>query len=117
MWQFYHIIFWSYPNLNRCASNVFAFVHTPSVPLTFVFEFGYVIGNVSLQSLSVARPLVSVYSEKSEKVKDVSVPLPFVFKAPIRPDLVNDVHVSMSKNARQPYCVNKEAGEFNLWVR
>ncbi|XP_045783312.1 60S ribosomal protein L4 [Maniola jurtina] len=61
-------------------------------------------------SLSVARPLVSVYSEKSEKVADVSVPLPFVFKAPIRPDLVNDVHVSMSKNARQPYCVNKEAG-------
>ncbi|XP_034838935.1 large ribosomal subunit protein uL4 [Maniola hyperantus] len=61
-------------------------------------------------SLSVARPLVSVYSEKSEKVADVSVPLPFVFKAPIRPDLVNDVHVSMSKNSRQPYCVNKEAG-------
>ncbi|CAH2230600.1 60S ribosomal protein L4 [Pararge aegeria] len=61
-------------------------------------------------SLSVARPLVSVYSEKSEKVADASVPLPFVFKAPIRPDLVNDVHVSMSKNARQPYCVNKEAG-------
>ncbi|XP_041983889.1 60S ribosomal protein L4 [Aricia agestis] len=61
-------------------------------------------------SLSVARPLVSVYSEKSEKVADASVPLPFVFKAPIRPDLVNDVHVSMSKNSRQPYCVSKEAG-------
>ncbi|CAH2083459.1 unnamed protein product [Euphydryas editha] len=62
------------------------------------------------RSLSVARPLVSVYSEKSEKVADVSIPLPFVFKAPIRPDLVNDVHVSMSKNARQPYCVSKAAG-------
>nr|AEL28876.1 ribosomal protein L4 [Heliconius melpomene cythera] len=61
-------------------------------------------------SLSVARPLVSVYSEKSEKVADASVPLPFVFKAPIRPDLVNNVHVSMSKNARQPYSVSKEAG-------
>lgn len=61
-------------------------------------------------SLSVARPLVSVYSEKSEPVAGVSIPLPFVFKAPIRPDLVNDVHVSMSKNARQPYCVSKEAG-------
>ncbi|CAH4033158.1 60S ribosomal protein L4 [Pieris brassicae] len=61
-------------------------------------------------SLSVARPLVSVYSEKSEVVKDASLPLPFVFKAPIRPDLVNDVHVSMSKNARQPYSVSKEAG-------
>lgn len=61
-------------------------------------------------SLSVSRPLVSVYSEKSEIVKDASLPLPFVFKAPIRPDLVNEVHVSMSKNARQPYCVSKEAG-------
>ncbi|KAJ0184244.1 hypothetical protein K1T71_000667 [Dendrolimus kikuchii] len=61
-------------------------------------------------SLSVARPLVSVYSEKSEVVAGTSLPLPFVFKAPIRPDLVNDVHVSMSKNSRQPYCVSKEAG-------
>ncbi|CAG5000017.1 unnamed protein product [Parnassius apollo] len=61
-------------------------------------------------SLSVARPLVSVYSEKSEVVPGSSIALPFVFKAPIRPDLVNDVHVSMSKNSRQPYCVSKEAG-------
>lgn len=61
-------------------------------------------------SLSVARPLVSVYSEKSEVVSGASVALPFVFKAPIRPDLVNDVHVSLSKNRRQPYCVSKEAG-------
>ncbi|XP_060808261.1 large ribosomal subunit protein uL4 [Amyelois transitella] len=61
-------------------------------------------------SLSVARPLVSVYSEKSEVVAGAALPLPFVFKAPIRPDIVNDVHVSMSKNARQPYCVSKEAG-------
>ncbi|XP_053622639.1 large ribosomal subunit protein uL4 [Plodia interpunctella] len=61
-------------------------------------------------SLSVARPLVSVYSEKSEVVAGSALPLPFVFKAPIRPDIVNDVHVSISKNARQPYCVSKEAG-------
>ncbi|KAJ2941742.1 hypothetical protein O0L34_g10549 [Tuta absoluta] len=61
-------------------------------------------------SLSIARPLVSVYSEKSEQVAGASLPLPFVFKAPIRPDLVNEVHVSMGKNARQPYCVSKEAG-------
>nr|NP_001298460.1 60S ribosomal protein L4 [Papilio polytes]BAM18952.1 ribosomal protein L4 [Papilio polytes] len=61
-------------------------------------------------SLSVARPLVSVYSEKSEVEQGSSIALPFVFKAPIRPDLVNDVHVSMSKNSRQPYSVSKEAG-------
>lgn len=54
---------------------------------------------------------MSVYTEKSEAVAGASLPLPFVFKAPIRPDLVNDVHVSMSKNGRQPYSVSKEAGE------
>lgn len=54
---------------------------------------------------------MSVYTEKCEAA-GASLPLPYVFKAPIRPDLVNDVHVSMSKNSRQPYCVSKEAGEF-----
>lgn len=59
---------------------------------------------------------MSVYTEKSEVIPGSSVPLPFVFKAPIRPDLVNDVHVSMSKNARQPYCVSKEAGKVLLLI-
>ncbi|XP_077283970.1 ribosomal protein L4 [Arctopsyche grandis] len=60
-------------------------------------------------SLSVARPLVSVYSERSETAGD-GVVLPHVFKAPIRPDVVNEVHISMSKNRRHPYSVSKEAG-------
>lgn len=59
----------------------------------------------------MARPLVSVYSERSETAGD-GVVLPHVFKAPIRPDVVNEVHVSMSKNRRHPYSVSKEAGEF-----
>ncbi|XP_026472916.1 60S ribosomal protein L4 [Ctenocephalides felis] len=61
-------------------------------------------------SLAAARPLVSVYSEKSQAIPQASIALPAVFKAPIRPDVVNEVHVSMSKNHRQPYCVSKEAG-------
>jgi len=33
-----------------------------------------------------------------------------VFRAPIRPDIVNFVHQNMSKNHRQPYAVNVDAG-------
>jgi hypothetical protein len=68
--------------------------------LTFLFLF---------QSLSAARPLVSVYSDKNEPL-GTNVSLPAVFKAPIRPDIVNFVHANMEKNHRQPYSVNKDAG-------
>jgi large subunit ribosomal protein L4e len=61
-------------------------------------------------SLSAARPLVSVYSEKNEAVSGNSIALPFVFKAPIRPDVVNDVHQLMRRNSRQPYAVSEQAG-------
>merc|ERR1719245_513205 len=40
-----------------------------------------------------------------------SITLPAVFKAPIRPDVVNFVHNEVAKNRRQPYCVNRFAGE------
>ncbi|CAH1104515.1 unnamed protein product [Psylliodes chrysocephalus] len=61
-------------------------------------------------SLSTARPLVSIYNEKSEEVKGSSVSLPAVFKAPIRPDVVNFVHQQVSMNHRQPYSVSDKAG-------
>ncbi|KAF5269325.1 hypothetical protein FQR65_LT02627 [Abscondita terminalis] len=61
-------------------------------------------------SLAAARPLISVYGEKGEQLKDVSVALPVVFKAPIRPDVVNFVHQQMSFNRRQPYAVSEKAG-------
>ncbi|RZC38287.1 Ribosomal L4 domain containing protein [Asbolus verrucosus] len=61
-------------------------------------------------SLATARPLVSVYNEKSEEVKDDAVALPAVFKAPIRPDVVNFVHQQLSMNHRQAYCVSDKAG-------
>lgn len=60
-------------------------------------------------SLSAARPLVSVYSEKSEPTEK-QVCLPAVFKAPIRPDIVSFIHHEVAKNHRQPYCVNRDAG-------
>ncbi|XP_030749547.1 60S ribosomal protein L4 [Sitophilus oryzae] len=61
-------------------------------------------------ALSTARPLISVYDEKSEEVKGASIALPAVFKAPIRPDVVNFVHQQISMNHRQPYCVSDKAG-------
>ncbi|KAJ4451226.1 60S ribosomal protein L4 [Periplaneta americana] len=64
---------------------------------------------ILFQSLSAARPLVSIYSDKNEAL-ETSLALPAVFKAPIRPDVVNFVHDNMAKNRRQPYCVNKDAG-------
>ncbi|XP_017784646.1 PREDICTED: 60S ribosomal protein L4 [Nicrophorus vespilloides] len=61
-------------------------------------------------SLSSARPLVSVYDEMSLVIKDKTIGLPCVFKAPIRPDVVNFVHDQMSKNKRQAYAVSEKAG-------
>ena len=57
-------------------------------------------------ALSVARPVVTVHEEKKEE----TVALPAVFKAPIRPDVVNFVHQQLSFNHRQPYCVSEKAG-------
>merc|ERR1711944_220156 len=56
-----------------------------------------------------ARPLITVYNEKGEK-SDVNVKLPAVFRAPIRPDIVNHVHFEMLKNTRQAYAVSEGAG-------
>merc|ERR1712117_695400 len=60
-------------------------------------------------SLSAARPLVTVYSEKKGPT-DSNVSLPAVFKAPIRPDIVTMIHNEIAKNHRQPYSVNVDAG-------
>jgi len=60
-------------------------------------------------ALAAARPLVTVYNEKSEATQS-KVLLPTVFKAPIRPDVVSFVHDQMRKNARQAFSVNELAG-------
>jgi large subunit ribosomal protein L4e len=52
---------------------------------------------------------VTVYNEQGEATSN-TVALPAVFKAPIRPDIVNFVHTNMAKNKRQPYAVSTKAG-------
>jgi len=55
-----------------------------------------------------ARPLISVFDDQGGVSGQVI--LPAVFKAPIRPDVVNFVHSNMAKNSRQAYAVHKHAG-------
>jgi len=61
-------------------------------------------------SLAASRPLISVYTDKSQG-SGTTVCLPAVFRAPVRPDIVNLIHNEVAKNRRQPYCVSKPAGE------
>lgn len=56
-----------------------------------------------------ARPTVSVYSASQDKTVG-TVPLPAVFTAPIRGDVVQFVHTQMAKNARQAYAVTRLTG-------
>merc|ERR1711970_1490874 len=58
--------------------------------------------------MAAARPMVTAFNENCEAAGQVT--LPAVFKAPIRPDVVNFVHTNMAKNARQAYAVHKHAG-------
>ena len=57
----------------------------------------------------MSRPLVSVYDTESATVSG-TVTLPAVFTAPIRNDVVNQVHNLMSKNSRQAYGISLRAG-------
>ncbi|KAL3229036.1 Large ribosomal subunit protein uL4B [Nakaseomyces bracarensis] len=57
----------------------------------------------------MSRPQVTVQSLTGEATSS-SVPLPAVFSAPIRPDLVHTVFVSVNKNKRQAYAVSEKAG-------
>ncbi|KAK4797977.1 hypothetical protein SAY86_030303 [Trapa natans] len=61
---------------------------------------------------ATARPLATVQALEGEMATDaaITVPLPNVMKASIRPDIVNFVHANMSKNSRLPYAVSKRAG-------
>ena len=57
------------------------------------------------------RPLVTVFSDQGEQAETAEqVPLPTVFCAPIRHDVVNFVHTNVAKNKRQPYAVSRLAG-------
>lgn len=56
----------------------------------------------------MSRPTVSVYSAEDAKNVLKQAPLPGIFSAPIRPDVVNFVHTQMNKNRRQAYAVDAE---------
>merc|ERR1712119_27773 len=60
-------------------------------------------------STAAAPPLINVYSKTGEKVGTAKCPA--VMKAPIRPNLVTEVHNDLAKNHRQPYAVKDIAGE------
>ncbi|EPQ27409.1 uncharacterized protein PFL1_04947 [Pseudozyma flocculosa PF-1] len=55
-----------------------------------------------------ARPTVNVRG--LDGAASGSLPLPAVFTAPIRPDVVQAVHTNVNKNKRQPYAVSEKAG-------
>ena len=57
----------------------------------------------------MSRPVVSVFDPEAATVVG-TVSLPSVFTAPIRSDVVSDVHTLMAKNARQAYAVSLRAG-------
>jgi len=50
---------------------------------------------------TASRPTVSVFDAEAKVAK--TLPLPGVFSAPIRVDVVNFVHTQMAKNKRQAY--------------
>jgi len=56
------------------------------------------------------RPTVSIATAEG-KPSGATHTLPSVFSAPIRPDIVQQVHTGMAKNKRQPYAVSEKAGE------
>jgi large subunit ribosomal protein L4e len=60
--------------------------------------------------MAAARPLVTVQAIGGSEEAPSQSALPDVFLAPIRPDIVQFVHPTMRKNARQAYAVNTEAG-------
>lgn len=57
----------------------------------------------------MSRPQVSVISAKGEKTAS-QLPLPAVFAAPVRADIVQSVFTRVNKNKRQAYAVSEKAG-------
>ena len=61
--------------------------------------------------MAAARPTVNVRGVDGAAAG--SLPLPAVFTAPIRTDVVEAIHKNMAKNKRQPYAVSNTAGMEN----
>lgn len=57
----------------------------------------------------MSQPQVTVHALTGEATS-TALPLPAVFSAPIRPDIVHSVFKSVNKNKRQAYAVSEKAG-------
>lgn len=57
----------------------------------------------------MSRPQVSVISAQGQKTS-TQLPLPAVFAAPVRADIVHSVFTRVNKNKRQAYAVSEKAG-------
>ncbi|OCK84222.1 hypothetical protein K432DRAFT_414158 [Lepidopterella palustris CBS 459.81] len=57
----------------------------------------------------MSRPTVTIIAADGS-ASSSTYPMPEIFKAPIRPDVVHHIHSNMAKNKRQPYAVSKKAG-------
>merc|ERR1712174_127707 len=76
-----------------------------------IFESDFdCLTDVIRTNMAAARPVVSVYGANGD-ASGQTVNLPAVFKAPIRPDVVTQVHTGLNKNSRHPYAVADNAGE------
>eukprot|EP00825_Cyclidium_porcatum_P013269 TRINITY_DN16_c0_g2_i3.p1 TRINITY_DN16_c0_g2~~TRINITY_DN16_c0_g2_i3.p1 ORF type:complete len:529 (-),score=154.81 TRINITY_DN16_c0_g2_i3:220-1806(-) len=63
------------------------------------------------KSKMATRPLVGVYDPTDEKFPIIGkIPLPAVFTAPLRSDIVQFVHSNLNKNRRQAHGVDPKAG-------
>lgn len=63
-----------------------------------------------MSTIAASRPVVSILSAENDSQVVAQVPLPAVFTAPIRPDIVQFVHTNMAKNNRQAHGVSRMAG-------
>jgi len=60
--------------------------------------------------MSLARPVVSIFNHTNGTEVTGNHPLPGVFNAPIRLDIVHFVHSNLAKNSRQAHGVDPDAG-------
>jgi large subunit ribosomal protein L4e len=60
--------------------------------------------------MATARPVVSIYNFDKPSEKSSTVPMPPVLCSPLRPDLVREVHMNVSKNKRQANGVKSKVG-------
>jgi large subunit ribosomal protein L4e len=61
-------------------------------------------------NFTMSRPTVTIIGADGKATGNTHT-WPTVFSAPIRTDIVQEVHKGMAKNKRQPYCVSEKAGE------